>query len=230
MKLVTQAIGQSHLGQTIHLTRFRHESSGLGKRLFVGGVHGDEPEGVYFAEHLLQWAQSQLQHGHDVQAWSNWDLITCLNPDGYQSLTRTNSAGADLNRNFPEPNWTLGGVGGRYFSGTSPASEPETRALVHLMKIENYDLIVHFHSWKPCLVLSGDDPLWVPYSMKLAERLSIPYQEDIGYPTPGSLGEYGKNVLKTPVICIEIPEGLSRKEVLDFGATAFELLIGEADL
>ena len=61
---------------------------------------------------------------------ANLDLwmIPTLNPDGDVRNTRRNARGVDLNRNFPE-SWVRQGAGTAHFSGPSPASEPETRAL-----------------------------------------------------------------------------------------------------
>ena len=43
--------------------------------LFIGGVHGDEPEGVRLAQELLQWIQS-VDAQEDLRPWI---LIPCLN-------------------------------------------------------------------------------------------------------------------------------------------------------
>jgi hypothetical protein len=73
--------------------------------------------------------------------------------------------------------------------------------LVKLIEDEKPQLIVHFHSWEPCVVYTGKP------GKEPAELLAIgngyEAREDIGYPTPGSLGDYGWKEKQIPVVCIE---------------------------
>lgn len=163
--------------------------------LLIGGVHGDEPEGVALAEGLLAWLKSQTQ----IQR--PWILIPCLNIDGYLARTRTNGAGVDLNRNYPSSNWSPEAKSERYFPGTSAGSEPETQALVHLIRQVEPELIIHFHSWEPMIVLTG--PSHLPEAKWLADSCGYKIEDNIGYPTPGSLSHYGWHDNHIPVICIE---------------------------
>lgn len=182
-----------------------------GKRpiLFLGGTHGDEPEGVWLAEDTLHWLNQMLEK--EPLPRHPWALITCLNPDGHKLNQRVNSRGVDLNRNFPEANWTNHHTAPRYYPGPQPCSEPEVASLVQLIKEIQPQIIVHCHSWKPCIVLTGDR------GENCAEYLSrssgYEFQKDIGYPTPGSLGEFGWNTCKTPVICIEVEEKIERSKI-----------------
>ena len=50
--------------------------------LFLGGVHGDEIEGVYILKQLFEW----LQQSNDIE----FPLVSMpiLNVDGYRSITR----------------------------------------------------------------------------------------------------------------------------------------------
>lgn len=167
--------------------------------LFVGGVHGDEPEGVELASCLLSWLQK-----NNSDALHSWILIPCLNIDGYKKNQRVNSGGVDLNRNFPTPDWSKEMKAPRYNPGPQPASELETQSLVKLIENERPSLIVHFHSWEPCVVYTGKPGETA--AQILGENTGYRISEDIGYPTPGSLGQYGWYVKKTPVICIEAPD------------------------
>jgi hypothetical protein len=99
----------------------------------------------------------------------------------------------------------------RYFSGERPASEPETQALIALIKKFQPKCIVHFHSWHPCLVYTGSPG--EPYAKALSHNNNYPVKEDIGYPTPGSLGHYGWMNEKIPVVCIEEQEKISLDRV-----------------
>lgn len=169
--------------------------------LFIGGVHGDEPEGVVLAQAFLTWL---LAAPHQAAECCNWSLIPCLNPDGYAANQRTNVNGVDLNRNFPAKDWQPAAVKDRYYSGPHPASELETAALIHWLEQNPQDLIVHFHSWQPSIVYTGEP------AAKLAEILAhhsgYKSQPDIGYPTPGSLGQWGWHHHQAPVLCIEAQE------------------------
>ncbi len=183
--------------------------------LFIGGVHGDEPEGVWLAESFLHWIQSQyLKRQHQMNSsWPKqpWVLLPCLNPEGYAKLERTNSAGIDLNRNFPSPDWSPEVKAPRYNPGVKPGTEPEVQAAIKTIEVYKPKLIIHFHSWKPCVVYTGKPG--EPVARSLSEHSGYPFHEDIGYPTPGSLGQYGWLSHQIPVICIEEQEGTVREHI-----------------
>lgn len=183
--------------------------------LFVGGVHGDEPEGVWLAEAFLNWIQTQCSKKKKSfnSNWfkQDWILIPCLNPEGYQQGERTNSQGVDINRNFPSQDWSSEIKAPRYNPGKEPGSEPEVQLVMDVIRIYKPKLIIHFHSWKPCIVYTGKPAESI--AQKLSEHSGYPYQEDIGYPTPGSLGQYAWYALQIPVICIEEQEGAMREHI-----------------
>ncbi len=174
--------------------------------LFIGGVHGDEPEGVRLAEDLVKF----LKLPGD-QPYTPWMLIPCLNPDGYKLHQRTNGNGVDLNRNYPSKNWSKEFSKDRYFPGNQSGSEPEIKALTQLILQEKPRLIVHFHSWEPCIVYAGEPGLID--AKRLSDCSGYDLKDDIGYPTPGSLSAYGWKDLGIPVICIEEQEGMDLSKV-----------------
>lgn len=197
-------------GTPIELYKKTH-SGGAGPRpiLFVGGVHGDEPEGVRLAEEFLAWLQHE--EVRNPTRLHPWLLIPCLNPDGYTERQRTNASGVDLNRNFPSRDWSPEAKAPRYYPGPSPGSENEVRALVKLIEDEKPQLIVHFHSWEPCVVYTGAPGKRA--AEILASGTTYECREDIGYPTPGSLGQYGWMEHQIPVICIEEQEHTDLNQV-----------------
>src|SRR5687768_13836975 len=67
--------------------------------LLLGGVHGDEPEGVWLATSTLALLQRE-------RAKVDWALVPCLNVDGFAKGTRVNGRGVDLNRNYPSRSWS----------------------------------------------------------------------------------------------------------------------------
>lgn len=213
----------SALGSPIGLYKKSHTLQDCSERpiLFVGGVHGDEPEGVRLAEELLKWLK--YEEAQNSAGLRPWILIPCLNPDGYSKNERTNGHGVDLNRNFPCRDWSPDAKAPRYCPGPSPGSEPEVQALVKLIGDEKPQLIVHFHSWEPCVVYTGTP------GKKAAEILATgtgyDAREDIGYPTPGSLGQYGWLEHQTPVVCIEEQEHINLDLVWPHFKTGLKLLL-----
>jgi murein peptide amidase A len=193
-------------GKAIPLYRSKNDGSPRQKPiLFLGGTHGDEPEGVWLAEYTLKLLQKNSEGTHP------WVLLPCLNPDGFDKNERVNASGVDLNRNFPDKNWSEFHTAPRYYPGKKPSSEPEVQALVKLIDEINPRIIIHCHSWKPCIVLTGDAE--IETAKILSRHTGYEFMQDIGYPTPGSLGEYGWRQRNIPVICIEVEEKLARPEI-----------------
>jgi hypothetical protein len=155
-------------------------------------------------------------------------LIPCFNPDGWRSQQRTNARGVDLNRNFPSEDWSPLATKPRYHPGPAPGSEPEVQALVQWLVRHRPRLIVHFHAWEPCVVYTGRSAQAA--ATLLAGDTGFPVREDIGYPTPGSLGQYGWQSLNIPVICIESPEKTRAEEVWRLFGGGLQQLLQKPDL
>jgi hypothetical protein len=71
-------------------------------------------------------------------------VLRDANPDGAELVTRRNANGVDLNRNFPVK-WVASDPMARTYSGPSPASEPETLALMNAVETIKPTRIVVFH-------------------------------------------------------------------------------------
>ncbi|HMN67384.1 MAG TPA: DUF2817 domain-containing protein [Bdellovibrionales bacterium] len=168
--------------------------------VLMGGVHGDEPLGVLLAQQTLEFLKADASMAQP-QVTVPWILIPCLNVDGYKKNTRVNGRGVDLNRNYPSKSWTREHEKERYNPGASPGSEAEVKAIVNLIRTTSPRLIIHCHTWKPMVVCAGEG------GMKDAQRLSrssgYEVKPEIGYPTPGSLSQFGWWDNRIPVICIE---------------------------
>lgn len=177
--------------------------SSLRPILLIGGVHGDEPEGVRLAEETLRALLSWTRDGIPLAPWI---IVPCLNVDGYKANTRVNARGVDLNRNYPSMDWSPESDAPRYSPGPSAASEPEVQGIVELIETYRPRLLIHCHSWEPCIVATG--PLAKTDGERLAHSSGYKLVPEIGYPTPGSLSRYGWHDLKLPVICIEEQDGL----------------------
>lgn len=130
--LATLVIGHSAEGREIRATRVGDEQAPV-KVLVVGDVHGDEPAG----EAIVRALRAKRVDG--VQFW----LVRTANPDGRAARTRQNARGVDLNRNFPY-RWATGAKG-TYYPGPKAGSEPETKALMKLVRQVRPQLGIYYH-------------------------------------------------------------------------------------
>lgn len=191
--------------------------------LLMGGVHGDEPLGVHLAKKTLEMLAADAA-SPQPQFTAPWALIPCLNVDGYKANTRVNGRGVDLNRNYPSRSWSPEAAKERYNPGPAPGSEAEIKAVVGFIQEFKPRLIIHCHSWKPMVVCAGEP------GRKDAERLgrASGYEvvPEIGYPTPGSLSQFGWVDNKIPVICIEEADETEPHQVWpNFGAGMREIFL-----
>lgn len=193
----------SHPLAELALSHRLAELAGLRPILLMGGVHGDEPEGVRLASDTLNWLKDRARAGASLVPWI---VIPCLNVDGFAQRTRVNGRGVDLNRNYPSQDWSPKFAKERYFPGTGPGSEPEVQGIVELVTTLRPRLLIHCHSWKPCIVGTGS--LAKKDTLRLARSSGYEPVDEIGYPTPGSLSRYGWHDQNIPVICIEEQEHL----------------------
>ena len=76
-----------------------------------------------------------------VELW----LVESMNPDGQAAGDRHNAHHVDLNRNFPY-NWgPIGQPGVGQYAGPGPASEPETLAVINLIRQLRPDITIWYH-------------------------------------------------------------------------------------
>jgi len=189
-----------------------------GKRaLLIGGVHGNETEGVRFMEDFVR--EFALGKTHSPVASSVY-VVPVFNPDGFLAFKRGNANGVDLNRNMPTKDWSDTFSEPKYFPGSRACSEPETSVMMKLVREFNPDFIISFHSWKPMININGPAR---PFAEVMQKKINMEIVEDIGYPTPGSLGTYAGWERHIPTITLEFERGLpldsiypsSRDAILD---------------
>jgi predicted deacylase len=205
-------VGRSVQGRPIHRAVF---GAGTSVTLILGGFHGDEPEGAQLAERFARHLASD-------EGFIRGELVVVVpvaNPDGLASGRRTNAHGVDLNRNVAVSNWDSSAQT-RYFSGDSPVSEPETRAVRRLIEFYRPKVVVSIHSiagGKQCVNYDGP-------ARDLAERMSkacgYPPAPSMGYSTPGSFGTYCGGDLGIPTITLELPHGGDMDEIWERGQRA----------
>ncbi|MCR5266540.1 MAG: DUF2817 domain-containing protein [Cyanobacteria bacterium RUI128] len=166
-------------------------SSEINQTLVIGVFHGDEYQGEPLIDRYME--------EHDKEGVL---FIPCLNPDGRDLKTRTNSNGVDLNRNFPTRNWEKTEKDS-YFGGETPGSEAETRFLVDVINKYQPKSIITLHT--PYKIVNYDGPAKELAEM-ISEIIKYPVEESIGYPTPGSFGTYAGIERNIPTITLEMDE------------------------
>ncbi len=162
--------------------------------LVIGVFHGDEPQGnwlirKYFSEN----PKTKLA------------LIPCLN----KSLTRVNSNGVDLNRNFPTKNWKLT-ERNEFFGGEKPASEEETRFIINTVEKFTPDIILTLHAPFKVVNYDGDGK---NIAEEISDIIGYPVEANIGYPTPGSFGTWAGVEKGIPTITLELDEEVNVEEL-----------------
>lgn len=205
-----QCFGHSSQGLPILSYHFGSEGPVV---LILGGVHGDEPEGNYIALGLLKkWMD-------DFPYKLSLTLIPCFNIEGSLLCQRTNANEVDLNRNLPTKDWSPKYEKKRYDPGSAPASETENKTLVEWIKNNKPCFVITLHSWNPMININGDCH---PEADILAKATGYEVSDYIGYPTPGSLGDYCGIERAIPVITYEAARGGTVKEALELHVPAIE--------
>jgi murein peptide amidase A len=164
----------------------------------IGGIHGNEPEGLFAATNLAN------QSGRTSPPVTV-RIIDDANPDGTRAGTRGNARGRDLNRNWPATNFAGGA------RRPDPLSEPETRALHRDIDEFAPDLIVVFHSISSGPFVNFDGPAgeyaaaFADAAREIDSRWRVVPQ--MGYRTPGSMGSYFGIDRSIPILTIEFARG-----------------------
>jgi protein MpaA len=176
--------GHSHLGNPLEVWR----PTGRCRVLIHAGIHGEEGETTIALSRALRLL---------TEPSPDCAVVLAANPDGLIRGTRGNARGVDLNRNFPTRDWRGDPVFHRYTMdaprdvalspGSSPGSEPETLALMGLIRELKPEVVVALHAPLACI----DDDRQGPLAQWLAEKTGLPLVSDVGYPTPGSFGTWG---------------------------------------
>jgi protein MpaA len=187
--------GRTHLGAPLEVWR----PSGRCTLLLFAGIHGEEPETTFALSRALRQLAEPSPH---------CAVVLAANPDGLIRGTRGNAHGVELNRNFPTSDWQPNPVPHRstlddprdvlLSPGATPGSEPETQALIRLIEELKPGAVISIHAPLACI----DDANASPLGRWLADRTGLPFVQDVGYPTPGSFGTWGKEH-GVPVITYE---------------------------
>lgn len=209
--------GRSVLGLPLEVWR----PTGDCRLLVFAAIHGEEPETTYALSRALRQLGESPEH---------CAVVLAANPDGVTRGTRGNARGVDLNRNFPSKDWqphpvthrsTIEDVSDILLSpGQVAASEPETRALLSLIRELEPRAVIALHAPLACIDDANDSPL----GRRLAQRTGMPLVRDVGYPTPGSFGSWGSDN-GVPVVTYEFPLAATEVLMRDHVPVLVELLL-----
>lgn len=140
----SRTIGYSVKGRSIVATYF---GTGLKKILLIGTMHGSEGN---TGNMLNSWINYLRNNQKQIGSDRTFIIVPYSNPDGRAANNRFNTNNVDLNRNWDLPDWQAltywqynsypsGG-------GSSPFSEPETRALRDFVYSENPVVSITYHA------------------------------------------------------------------------------------
>ena len=184
-------IGHSVRGRPI-VARVLGPDAAPRKLLLVGCIHGNECAGIAILSAL---ARRRVPTG--VQLW----LVPEMNPDGAAADTRQNAHGVDLNRNFPFQ-WERV-TDPTYDSGARPASEPETRAAMALIRRIKPAVTIWYHQHMDLVDMAGGDR-GVP---RRYAQLSGLAATCLGF-LPGTAPSWSNHLLPgTTAFVVELPAG-----------------------
>jgi predicted deacylase len=189
-------IGHSVQGRPLLTITLGH---GPRRVLWIGGIHGDEPQGQ-IATASLPLAFMAADLGEKVTL----TILADDNPDGRALHTRENANHVDLNRNFPAANFDTTNPE----FGRAPLSQPESKALYRLIQRVRPDLVISCHAFRGDQLINFDGP-----GQALAQRFSalsglrVEASGELGFETPGSLGSLVGVDRKTPILTIEFLRG-----------------------
>lgn len=175
MGVVRDVIGISVEGRPLEVYGF---GSGPEQLMIVAGIHGGyEWNTIALADELIAYLQA---HPEVIPPTRTLFILRNLNPDGeaadHGPDGRANAHGVDLNRNFPlnwQQDWRRSGCWQlrALTAGTSPASEPETQALMTFIEAHpNLRALISYHSAGLGIFPGGFPPDLK--SVRLAESLA----------------------------------------------------------
>lgn len=200
-------LGYSVRGRAIMAYYF---GSGTNTILFTGGIHGNERSSQ---QTMQAWVDYLYANAYRLPANTRVVVVPNMNPDGIATGARNNANNVNIGRNFPTANWsasiqTASGTlptGG----GTSPLSEPESRAVATITRQLRPRLEVSFHS-QGRLVGANKVADSVAIGNNYANTVgygTMYYnaEEVMGYTISGEYEDWMGESMGLPAILIELP-------------------------
>lgn len=186
-------LGKSVRGRAIVASIF---GNGAKRVIVLGGIHGNEQSSAILAKALAATLVRDPLSGSPTII-----ILSEVNPDGLVDATRVNAAGVDINRNFPSSSWRSEYPDANHYPGHEPASEPETRAVIDLLKRYPPDLLITLHAALGCMNWDGPG---AETAEMMAGINGYPLCGSLGYETPGSLGTLAGVDMRIPTVTIEL--------------------------
>ncbi len=150
--------------------------------MIQSSIHGREYIVTQSTMATIEYYAMQFAAGNfgDVLASTCFYIVPMANPDGVtiaQTVSpnwKANANGVDLNRNFPT-GWEItkgaSAPGAANFKGFSPASEPETQALMSLAAARDYSCYINYHQQGN--IIYYDDDLTSDVTAALSKALAL---------------------------------------------------------
>jgi hypothetical protein len=208
-------IGSSSRGKNIWAIRIRKNPSDTKERdgiLIHCSIHGNEAISI---EHCYDIMIQVLNYSNEYNHINSVDLwiVPILNPDGVDdfwfksmSMGRKNGNGVDLNRNFPFM-WNSGSKIASSnnplafnYRGLHPISEPETKAILHLVEKERFLFSLSYHCYANSIL--------IPYSI-----------ENTINPNPNLVEKYGFKLIENITSFREDKPFLIKKNLYEVDGT-----------
>jgi len=199
-------IGYSAGGRPITAYLF---GSGARTVLYTGSIHGNEIS----AKRLMEaWINELEANARSIPADKQIVIIPAINPDGVAANRRNNNNNVDLNRNFDTADWqkditTPSNQPLENGGGTTPMSEPETRALAAFTSQLRPRLALSYHSIAGYAIANeaGDSSsLAATYAQITGYRNMTGNGGAFDYSTSGTYDDWIAQKLGLPSILIEL--------------------------
>jgi hypothetical protein len=188
-----QVLGTSHEHRPLSVGQW---GSGERTLLVLGPLAGDRTEALQVVDRLA------LHLGRTaVPPQVRVIVVRDPNPDGRARRRPFNARGVDLDCNFPTSLWRKTPRGTRWSSGEQPQSEPETGALVRLLRRSRPDCVIliavgTLRASVGC-VASGE-----PLARRAAQAGNLPLWRFDAAAYPGSCPTYAGHDLGLPVVLL----------------------------
>ena len=122
-------------------------------------------------------------HGLDITNPYHRALISKVGIHSFNSVWQANARGVDLNHNY-DAKWSMvvEQCAPTKFGGEHPESEPETQAVCELVRNENFDILLAFHS-QGSEIYYDFDGMQAQNSLELAKKMAKESGYAIKHPT-----------------------------------------------
>lgn len=198
--ITTKVIGKSVEGRNI-TAYLVGDPKATRTEMVLGNMHGDEPRTDDTAYAIIK--------GPRVRGIKIW-VIPTMNPDGLARGSRTNARGVDLNHNFDD-HWYRNSPG-RYYSGPSPLSEPESKAVFAFVSQVKPQYLVSLH--QPWAAVDDERVKSTVLQQALSTNLGLPIKWTGKNPTVSSgtlVGHVNAAVTPTAAITVEYSASPSKE-------------------